>query len=175
MDLHCSCCLLRRPERGLATLYNHNGRTEVYSDMLRECFDINLISTYDKYGICEVCVGRLRDASDFKLQVKCCQEKLHQCLQREFSDTDKIEEIILKDKLQIASIYGGAPTPAPADADICDSQNRPHIPATLRIHATSARNHLTTNQGSKFTVEYTQEKNRTRAMYVIKNSHKKAT
>ncbi|XP_048003897.1 chorion transcription factor Cf2-like [Leguminivora glycinivorella] len=73
----CSCCLVRPPEKGLKTLYNHHGKTEIYYDMLTECFGLNLSFGNEECGICEVCVGRLRDASDFKLQVQRVQGVLH--------------------------------------------------------------------------------------------------
>ncbi|XP_063371427.1 zinc finger protein OZF-like [Cydia amplana] len=76
----CSCCLVRPPDKGLKTLYNHLGKAEIYYDMLRECFGLNLSLGNDECGICEVCVARLRDASDFKLQVQRVQDVLHKRL-----------------------------------------------------------------------------------------------
>ncbi|XP_063632427.1 endothelial zinc finger protein induced by tumor necrosis factor alpha-like [Cydia splendana] len=76
----CSCCLVRPPDKGLKTLYNHLGKAEIYDDMLRECFGLNLSLGNEECGICEVCVGRLRDASDFKLQVQRVQDVLHKRL-----------------------------------------------------------------------------------------------
>ncbi|XP_061725990.1 uncharacterized protein LOC133531660 isoform X2 [Cydia pomonella] len=73
----CSCCLVRPPDKGLKTLYNHLGKAEIYCDMLRECFGLNLSLGNDECGICEVCVGRLRDANNFKLQVQRVQDVLH--------------------------------------------------------------------------------------------------
>lgn len=57
-------------------MYNHLGKTEIYYDMLRDCFNINLGMGNDECGICEVCVGRLRDASNFKHQVQRSQAEL---------------------------------------------------------------------------------------------------
>nr|XP_049704081.1 zinc finger protein 614 [Helicoverpa armigera] len=73
----CRCCLLRPPDRGLKTQYSMVGKSEVYADMLKECFEIQMSCTEEnEMGICEICVTRLRDASDFKLQVQQCQKQL---------------------------------------------------------------------------------------------------
>ncbi|XP_061725986.1 zinc finger protein 39-like [Cydia pomonella] len=91
-EMHsCSCCLVRPPEKGLKTLYKHLGKTEIYYDMLKDCFDINLGMGNDECGICEVCVGRLRDASDFKLQVQRCQAEMHARLKGVLSTSDKFK------------------------------------------------------------------------------------
>ncbi|PZC73310.1 hypothetical protein B5X24_HaOG209700 [Helicoverpa armigera] len=72
----CRCCLLRPPDRGLKTQYSMVGKSEVYADMLKECFEIQMPCTEEsEMGICEICVTRLRDASDFKLQVQQCQKQ----------------------------------------------------------------------------------------------------
>ncbi|XP_063371189.1 zinc finger and SCAN domain-containing protein 16-like [Cydia amplana] len=73
----CLCCLKGGPDKDLTTPYTYLGKTEIYSDMLKDCFDLQLTSgTNGESGICEVCVGRLRDASDFKLQVQRSQAEL---------------------------------------------------------------------------------------------------
>uniref|UniRef100_A0A2A4K6K7 Protein krueppel n=1 Tax=Heliothis virescens TaxID=7102 RepID=A0A2A4K6K7_HELVI len=79
----CRCCLLRPPDKSLKTQYSILGKSEVYADMLKECFEIQMsVGTDDnEMGICEVCVTRLRDASDFKLQVQECQKEFMAKLQ----------------------------------------------------------------------------------------------
>ncbi|XP_063390560.1 zinc finger protein 883-like isoform X2 [Cydia fagiglandana] len=73
----CRCCLRRPPDKGLKTLYTHVGKTEIYLDMLQECFNIRVaMSSDDESGICEACVGRLRDASEFKQLVQRSQAEL---------------------------------------------------------------------------------------------------
>ncbi|XP_063542363.1 uncharacterized protein LOC134750989 [Cydia strobilella] len=73
----CRCCLRCPPDKDLTTPYAHLGRTEIYADMIKECFDINLVvGGSGSCGICSACVGRLRDASDFKLQVQRSQAEL---------------------------------------------------------------------------------------------------
>ncbi|XP_061727308.1 zinc finger protein 184-like isoform X1 [Cydia pomonella] len=73
----CRCCLRYPADKDLTTPYTHLGKTEIYADMLKECFDLHLwVSTSIFSGICSGCVGRLREASDFKLQVQLSQVEL---------------------------------------------------------------------------------------------------
>ncbi|XP_061385113.1 zinc finger and SCAN domain-containing protein 12-like [Danaus plexippus] len=74
----CRCCLARPPDKDLKSLYTCLGKTEVYGDMLKECFEIHLMleTCESDNGICEVCISRLRDACDFKQQVMRCQAEL---------------------------------------------------------------------------------------------------
>ncbi|XP_063542744.1 uncharacterized protein LOC134751290 [Cydia strobilella] len=78
----CRCCLRRAPDKDLTTPYTHLGKTEIYADMLKESIDIHLVvGGAGSCGICSACVGRLRDASDFKLQVQRSQAELQAWLQ----------------------------------------------------------------------------------------------
>ncbi|XP_048001266.1 uncharacterized protein LOC125238028 [Leguminivora glycinivorella] len=73
----CRCCLQCPPDKDLTTPYIHLGKTEIYLEMLQDCFDIKLpMDGSGSCGICSACVGRLRDASDFKLQVQRSQAEL---------------------------------------------------------------------------------------------------
>ncbi|XP_063542347.1 zinc finger protein 501-like [Cydia strobilella] len=73
----CRCCLQCPPEKDLTTPYTHNGKTETLYDLFKECFNIHLVvGGAGSCGICSSCVGRLRDASDFKLQVQRSQAEL---------------------------------------------------------------------------------------------------
>ncbi|XP_063391082.1 zinc finger protein 436-like [Cydia fagiglandana] len=49
--------------------------SDMHTSLLIIYLQLTLLGDDD--GICEVCVGRLRDASDFKLQVQCIQAELH--------------------------------------------------------------------------------------------------
>ncbi|XP_048000945.1 gastrula zinc finger protein XlCGF46.1-like [Leguminivora glycinivorella] len=72
----CHCCLQAPPYKDLATPYDL-GATETYADMLKYCFDLHLRQDENiSRGICLMCVSRLQDARDFKLQVQQCQAKL---------------------------------------------------------------------------------------------------
>ncbi|XP_063388251.1 uncharacterized protein LOC134674126 [Cydia fagiglandana] len=80
----CRCCLRCAPDKDLTTPYTHLGKTEIYADMIKESFDIHLVvGGSGSCGICSACVGRLRDASDFKLQVQRSQAELRARLQLE--------------------------------------------------------------------------------------------
>ncbi|XP_063544117.1 uncharacterized protein LOC134752367 [Cydia strobilella] len=77
----CRCCLRHPPDKDLKKPYTHLGKTEIYSDILEQCFDIRLsLDNDDECGICETCVERLRDASTFKLQVQKSQAELQKRL-----------------------------------------------------------------------------------------------
>ncbi|XP_048001268.1 zinc finger protein 333-like isoform X2 [Leguminivora glycinivorella] len=77
----CRCCLRRPPDKDLTTPYALFGKTEIYADMIKDCFDIHLaLDAPGSCGICSACVGRLRDASDFKLQVQRSQAELQALL-----------------------------------------------------------------------------------------------
>ncbi|XP_063369880.1 zinc finger protein 28-like [Cydia amplana] len=83
----CRCCLRCPPDKDLATPYAHLGTTEIYVDMLEECFDVHLtLDANVSRGICLTCVSRLRDASDFKLQVQRSQTELQAALLVEVED-----------------------------------------------------------------------------------------
>ncbi|XP_048000853.1 zinc finger protein 888-like isoform X2 [Leguminivora glycinivorella] len=79
----CRCCLQSPSEMDLTTPYMYHGKTEIYFDMIEKCFDIRLVRGPGSCGICSACVGRLRDASDFKLQVQRSQAELQGLLLNE--------------------------------------------------------------------------------------------
>ncbi|CAG4958933.1 unnamed protein product [Colias eurytheme] len=70
----CRCC---HAEGNFDNLANEQ---EIYSDMLRYCFDIDVTPVPGAlcaitYTICPDCILKLRDASAFKKQVQLCEEK----------------------------------------------------------------------------------------------------
>ncbi|XP_063369817.1 zinc finger protein 729-like [Cydia amplana] len=82
MAYSCRCCLRCSPDKDLTTPYIYLGKTEIYAEMLKDCFDLQLtLGGSGSCGICSMCVGRLRDASDFKLQVQRSQAELQAWLQ----------------------------------------------------------------------------------------------
>ncbi|CAH2100598.1 unnamed protein product [Euphydryas editha] len=112
LNTMCRCCLARPPDKDLKSVYTCLGKTEVYGDMLKECFEIHLpIEPCDyENGICEICIARLRDASDFKHQVLRCQkefqiklttssyikvEDMPQIKEEEYSDAEENDIIFL--------------------------------------------------------------------------------
>ncbi|XP_048001356.1 zinc finger protein 232-like [Leguminivora glycinivorella] len=77
----CRSCLQYPPDKDLTTPYTHLDKTEIFYDMFKECFNIELVlDGSSSCGICWACVGRLRDASDFKLQVQRSQAELRAAL-----------------------------------------------------------------------------------------------
>ncbi|XP_061724061.1 zinc finger protein 85-like isoform X1 [Cydia pomonella] len=88
----CRCCLRCPPDKDLTTSYTHFGKLEIYSHMLKDCFDLHLsVDGNVSHGICLTCVGRLRDASDFKLQVQRSQAELEAVLLAKVEPMIKIE------------------------------------------------------------------------------------
>ncbi|XP_069360923.1 fez family zinc finger protein 2-like [Maniola hyperantus] len=90
----CRCCLSQPPDKDLQSLYVRLGNdceSEVYAEMLEECFGINLSleGRESDNGICDVCVARLRDARAFKHQVLHCQEEFQ--LKLMHTNEDKVE------------------------------------------------------------------------------------
>ncbi|XP_050359398.1 PR domain zinc finger protein 5-like isoform X1 [Nymphalis io] len=76
----CRCCLSEGCYKDLGTEYSWMDDTEVYADMLLECFDISISQHMEGPNgpnrlICEVCITRLRDACNFKKQVLDSEKK----------------------------------------------------------------------------------------------------
>ncbi|XP_063836971.1 zinc finger protein 37-like isoform X18 [Ostrinia nubilalis] len=82
----CRCCLSEGCYKDISTEYFWMGKREVYSEMLSETFSLSI--AYSTSGgpnsnsrlICEPCISRLRDASDFKRQVQECEKTFMQYL-----------------------------------------------------------------------------------------------
>ncbi|XP_047518848.1 zinc finger protein 493-like isoform X6 [Pieris napi] len=76
----CRCCLSEGCYKDISTEYFWMGKKEVYADMLSDTFDLSI--QYAPTGgpnsqsrlICEPCISRLRDATDFKRQIKECEQ-----------------------------------------------------------------------------------------------------
>ncbi|XP_023939808.2 zinc finger protein 551 [Bicyclus anynana] len=71
MDLNklCRCCLNKGATRDLSTAYSSCEKMEIYSEMLRECYNIILRPSIHSNSICDVCVKSLQESYHFKLQV----------------------------------------------------------------------------------------------------------
>ncbi|XP_048485818.1 myoneurin isoform X2 [Plutella xylostella] len=84
----CRCCHSEGSFRNLdAPFANDFGEEEIYGKMLREqlgiaLFKIEGIMSEVTYTICEGCIFRLREATDFKRQVLSCEEKFHDMFNR---------------------------------------------------------------------------------------------
>ncbi|CAG5057390.1 unnamed protein product [Parnassius apollo] len=71
----CRCCLAEGCYKDISTEYFISGKKEVYEEILKDVFNLEI--SYQKYGgpsrysrlICENCIGKLRDAKEFKYKV----------------------------------------------------------------------------------------------------------
>ncbi|CAK1554344.1 unnamed protein product [Leptosia nina] len=94
-DGMCRCCASEGSYKDFTASYQWMGVEEVYSDMLKDCFDITLsTSNMNNGGICEVCITQLRNAFNFKKQVLNTEEQFKK-LQENLLNSDivKIEEV----------------------------------------------------------------------------------
>ncbi|CAH2108943.1 unnamed protein product [Euphydryas editha] len=76
----CRCCHAEGSFDNLAEPKKYLEREEIYSDMLRDCFNIEIAPVPGEmcamtYTICEACISRLKYAVSFKKQVQDCEEK----------------------------------------------------------------------------------------------------
>ncbi|KAL4714803.1 hypothetical protein ACJJTC_002662 [Scirpophaga incertulas] len=76
----CRCCLSEGCYKDMGSDYTWMNETEIYADMLLECFDISISQHNEGPNgpnrlICEVCITRLRDACYFKKQVLDSEKK----------------------------------------------------------------------------------------------------
>ncbi|XP_045781737.1 zinc finger protein 320-like isoform X1 [Maniola jurtina] len=76
----CRCCHAEGAFDNLAEPRTFLDKVEVYSDMLRECLDIDIPPVPGElcaitYTICNACIARLRDACNFKKQVQDCEQR----------------------------------------------------------------------------------------------------
>ncbi|KAL4714298.1 hypothetical protein ACJJTC_009650 [Scirpophaga incertulas] len=82
----CRCCLSEGCYKDISTEYFWMGKREVYAEMLLDTYNLKI--AYSKSGgpnsnsrlICEPCISRLRDATDFKRQVEECEKTFMQYL-----------------------------------------------------------------------------------------------
>ncbi|XP_039762467.1 zinc finger and SCAN domain-containing protein 26-like isoform X18 [Pararge aegeria] len=76
----CRCCHAEGTFDNLAEPRTFLEKEEVYSDMLRECLDLDIPPVPGElcaitYSICNACITRLRDACNFKKQVQDCEQR----------------------------------------------------------------------------------------------------
>ncbi|XP_050676815.1 zinc finger protein 26-like isoform X2 [Leptidea sinapis] len=98
----CRCCLSDGCYKDIATEYFWMGKREVYEEMLVDTLGLT-ISFGDSNAqhsqsrlICETCISRLRNATDFKKQVKECEQTFLQYLNP--STLDVVEDVISLEK-----------------------------------------------------------------------------
>ncbi|XP_047518963.1 uncharacterized protein LOC125058865 [Pieris napi] len=77
----CRCCLAEGMHRDIDIPYINDESKEIYSNMLQECFNIDLSTQEKSKSICLKCITRLRDAYDFKQQVAYSEKMITRVLQ----------------------------------------------------------------------------------------------
>ncbi|CAK1554419.1 unnamed protein product [Leptosia nina] len=121
----CRCCLSEGCYKDISTEYFWMGKKEVYADMLSETLDLTI--QYAQTGgpnshsrlICEPCISRLRDASDFKRQVKECEQTFMQYLNPSTSiNTTVPANFPEKEELKIEVVKQELPL---SDDDVADT------------------------------------------------------
>ncbi|KAJ2939921.1 hypothetical protein O0L34_g6627 [Tuta absoluta] len=123
----CRYCLANVGSlRNIFSVYSWKSSEEVYSKIISDTFNVAVVSmeaTLDtSHEICESCVGRLRDALEFKRLVQNVEETLQRHLQMnslgEISGAQSEREVDIEVKQEIDSLtYHGSP--AFEDLPIC--------------------------------------------------------
>ncbi|XP_026749312.2 PR domain zinc finger protein 5-like [Galleria mellonella] len=74
----CRCCLTKPCFKNISDEYSYGGQIEIYSDMLLNTFNLYITKFTDCEAqmICDRCITRLRDATEFKKQVLSAEETL---------------------------------------------------------------------------------------------------
>ncbi|XP_045530309.1 oocyte zinc finger protein XlCOF6-like isoform X1 [Pieris brassicae] len=91
----CRCCLAEGMHRDIDIPYINDESKEIYSNMLQECFNINLSAQENSRSICLKCITRLRDAHDFKQQVAYSEKMITRVLQEKI-----VEAVPLKCEME---------------------------------------------------------------------------
>ncbi|XP_047039543.1 zinc finger protein 184-like isoform X2 [Helicoverpa zea] len=96
----CRCCLSYGYLKNMWIEHKYEGETEIYGEMLVQCFALtwNISEeAMDHDQICESCIGRLRDANEFKKIVMDAQEELLQQVDVIEVKEEKMEAEFLED------------------------------------------------------------------------------
>ncbi|XP_063543997.1 zinc finger protein 26-like isoform X4 [Cydia strobilella] len=93
----CRCCFTEGCYKDISTEYFWMGKREVYCEMLTETFDLSIAFAQtsgpnsNSRLICEPCISRLRDASEFKRQVQECEKMFMQYLDPGRTTVDELQ------------------------------------------------------------------------------------
>ncbi|XP_047518303.1 zinc finger protein 728-like isoform X2 [Pieris napi] len=99
-DGMCRCCASEGTYKDFTASYQWMGAEEVYSDMLKDCFDITLSTSLENNGgICEVCITQLRNAFNFKKQVQNTEEQFKR-MQDKFLKEDIVKIELSNDPME---------------------------------------------------------------------------
>ncbi|XP_063542672.1 uncharacterized protein LOC134751218 [Cydia strobilella] len=157
----CCCCLQCPPDKDLTTPFTHNGKTDTYYDLFKECFNLHLVvGGAGACDICSACVGRLRDASDFKLQVQRSQAELQARLDKaesavkfepadDSADDDSlllydepIEKLEMLDEDETGEVLGGNTL---IKSEMCDDATSDSTTGEFTSHTTSVESDVGIN------------------------------
>ncbi|XP_073964176.1 uncharacterized protein isoform X12 [Choristoneura fumiferana] len=103
----CRCCFAEGCYKDISTEYFWMGKREVYAEMLSETLDLTIAYAHtsgpnsNSRLICEPCISRLRDASEFKRQVQECEKMFLQYLdpgREAITDLETIPETLVLEK-----------------------------------------------------------------------------
>ncbi|CAB3261019.1 unnamed protein product [Arctia plantaginis] len=73
----CRCCLSIECFKNVSDEYVVGDRKEIYGEMLLNTFNINVLNSSNNFSlICENCIVKLRNATEFKVQVLKAQENI---------------------------------------------------------------------------------------------------
>ncbi|XP_061724028.1 gastrula zinc finger protein XlCGF57.1-like [Cydia pomonella] len=160
----CRCCLRCPSDKDLETPYTYLGKTEIYADMIKECFDIHLVlGGSGSCGICSACVGRLRDASDFKLQVQRSHAELQALLVKaesavkpeqadDSADDDSVLDMLYEDPLaksETDDVMSDGHSSAAECSDGSAARAREQLATACSVVLERLRGDATANSGGK--------------------------
>ncbi|CAG9574903.1 unnamed protein product [Danaus chrysippus] len=100
----CRCCHSDGAFDNLAEPKQNLDQEEIYSNMLKECFNIEIIPVPGElcavtYTICKACISRLQDATSFKKQVLDCEGRFMDLyLNNTIKVTNSEKESIIKEE-----------------------------------------------------------------------------
>lgn len=96
----CNLCLEEGIVKSMIIAHQYNGQSEIYSEMLIQCFaiDISSLTLGDtKHLICNQCIGKLRDSIVFKQQALTSLKSLETAAKKEKEDEHSTEEVKKED------------------------------------------------------------------------------
>ncbi|XP_063898984.1 myoneurin-like isoform X1 [Helicoverpa armigera] len=131
----CRCCHGEGSFQNLAEPRKHEDIDEFYSDMLKECFDIDMVPVTGvlcaaTYTICDSCIVRLRDASEFKQQVLNCEDRFRNMYER---NVIRVSDLSIEVDVKQEVIDTEEDEDFPADVPQEDDDNDHHFEESIEL------------------------------------------
>ncbi|XP_075989354.1 uncharacterized protein LOC142985205 [Anticarsia gemmatalis] len=103
----CRCCLSSGCFKDISSEYYYSGQKEVYENMLKDTFNIQLLQQ-DIEGytsqICEECIQKLREAYTFKNMVIQSEQRLAEIIDRiKCNERDKLQNELKLEEIKAES------------------------------------------------------------------------